>query len=1782
MCLNLTACLRFENLKKDLKIVLFSFLLIFFFNIESYSQNTWQAQVTTAGSTNRKFYLQRNDGTALSPQWKNVDSITTTSATQTTAARDYSSYIISANDFRIRPTNDPATNLTTGVFYDFTPNVSATFQTGAVTKTFTATDAGGNGNNRFVEGFVKKNGYGVAGVTMLFMIPYISESDTRTTEDDGFYRFSHNNVGAGWTSFGLAFLPTGITDIASPNSRTRAQDQSGTGQDFDLFTPVDIAVVTGKVVGGFRAPANLSGIQVTISGGGKNYLTTTDASGNYSYNVLKNVNYRISGSKAGFTVDTSTRATIYVTTDTSFGYMTATPIDIVISGNLTTILPNPGVTMVLSGTYAHGGAALSVDSATVTSSTVNGSYSFTIPKGAFGLWVVTPKSTAGGGKGYSFNPTYKSVSSPTTTPITGQDFDVSKKIIKISGTVKDYFPNPDLNLQGISVQLWDDSPTRVLVQQSYTNSSGEYEMWANARSGYRIKPISTNTGYLFVDTTSLINLANYNTVLDYIDFTPATLVSDTPNQNFSGRLQHYDVIGKVLNSSDSGLSGYVINLKGVNPYGDSLKINSDSSNASGQYTITGIPGRGNYKTSPSSTPSGGMFVPIDREYTNLCQSYTPALTPTLPQNFKLYSSDAILINGKVVLAGTATGLANALITIKEGASVWNTTFSDGSGNYSFPAKSGSTYSVTAQKDGYSITSTGGNPQSTGVVTDPITLPNFEATFIMAVPLPISPLNNAIVSLRPMLLWNLSSGAQSYDVEAYEGSFAGTKVILAGSTDIPYTQTYFNMPSGALSSGVHYVWRVRANTASGSSDWSNTAYTSTDASFTTSPSIPLLKNPVNATTGYPTNVTFEWYPVGGATEYILQYSKDPNFVTKIERTHLTSTSQYETGLEMNAIYFWRVKVQSPVESGWSDSWYFDVGGSFTWDPASLDFKDVVVNRTKFLNVTLYNNASSPVTIPGVEFTNVNFSSIATSQTPIVVPAYSSRVITVNFSPITAGTKTGVLNIYHNVSSLLSNPIAIPLVGNAVSSLAGIEYPLELDFGTVALYSGIMEKTIVIRNLSDDPADMVTLNSNFFETMNTVFQVRTGFPIFISPNSSVVIVVRFDPQKLGTFENNLHIINTSRNAPDAKILVKGKVVDGNLIVIPPSLDFGQTTAQIPSKVDTVYAINKSVLPITIFKKAITGDTVSFQFVQSIGRITLQPDQVDTILIKFEPFSDGRKNGMLDITCSDAISSKRYVPLTGIAGDNAVIAISPAEIDFGDMIIGQVKDTTVVIRNIGNINLLVKSMSIDGNDKDMFSFLGRVENKVLSPWSDSIIVTITATAKTINRKQAYLNVYSSDRNNPAFPISIKANVLSPVFWKNVDKIVWDTVAAMNCVDTVFKIGNIGNSNLHISKYFIDGPSASDFRVVNLSYPFDLKPGDIKEVMVNYCPKSTGVKYARLAFQCNDPVNPEPSVIFRSTTILLSPELVVDTLIDFGKVSVDDFSRREFVMQNISKYADLVVDSIKITFVQYQPFSYIVDEFPFTVERSGNIAIQLQFHPTTEIIKKYSVYMYIYYSNSSRSPARIRMIGEVIRPKAGLSLQSVLKFGKVPLDTTVTQTFLINNSGDGELIVNNIQRLGPDSLNFNVLTTFPIIVFPDTSQMVMVTFTPKTIGTKDAQLKIIWNDRTNDGIVDIWAEGIKKGSGVLSINNGEIPKKYNLSQNYPNPFNPSTCIKFSIMKSCNTTLKVFNVLGKEVTTLIDRYLEIGEYTINFDGSKFPSGVYYYRLQSGNYKEMKKMLFIK
>lgn len=205
--------------------------------------------------------------------------------------------------------------------------------------------------------------------------------------------------------------------------------------------------------------------------------------------------------------------------------------------------------------------------------------------------------------------------------------------------------------------------------------------------------------------------------------------------------------------------------------------------------------------------------------------------------------------------------------------------------------------------------------------------------------------------------------------------------------------------------------------------------------------------------------------------------------------------------------------------------------------------------------------------------------------------------------------------------------------------------------------------------------------------------------------------------------------------------------------------------------------------------------------------------------------------------------------------------------------------------------------------------------------------------------------------------------------------------------------------------------------------------------------------------------------------------------------------------------------------------------------------------------------------------------------------------IKSTITLVISTNlTSGNFKLRVMAVEKLitystPPGSNGETVFHTVFRRAYPNTTGIDC----PTTVGTYNYtytyKREAAWQDTSITTVVfvqnDVNKEVLNAGkgtfipTGITNLNN-EIPSQYKLEQNFPNPFNPTTRIRFELTKSGYTSLKIFDVMGRELSSLVSTNLQAGKYEYEFNASGLSSGVYFYELISGDFKAIKKLTLIK
>lgn len=207
------------------------------------------------------------------------------------------------------------------------------------------------------------------------------------------------------------------------------------------------------------------------------------------------------------------------------------------------------------------------------------------------------------------------------------------------------------------------------------------------------------------------------------------------------------------------------------------------------------------------------------------------------------------------------------------------------------------------------------------------------------------------------------------------------------------------------------------------------------------------------------------------------------------------------------------------------------------------------------------------------------------------------------------------------------------------------------------------------------------------------------------------------------------------------------------------------------------------------------------------------------------------------------------------------------------------------------------------------------------------------------------------------------------------------------------------------------------------------------------------------------------------------------------------------------------------------------------------------------------------------------ILRAKSSVSPQFLVEnrqilFPQTPIGTTAYDTITIKNIGNIPLIISNVSS----SNTIFAINPSSATIEPSGNKLFIVSFSPDSLNEYSGNLIFVHNgDPSTDTI-------FVSGQGVTTVELSEpgIPQNFYLYQNYPNPFNPVTSIRFDLPKESHVEIKVFNIIGQKVATLVNTELKAGYHKIEWDASKLPSGIYFYQFLSENIKLIKKGVLAK
>ena len=197
-----------------------------------------------------------------------------------------------------------------------------------------------------------------------------------------------------------------------------------------------------------------------------------------------------------------------------------------------------------------------------------------------------------------------------------------------------------------------------------------------------------------------------------------------------------------------------------------------------------------------------------------------------------------------------------------------------------------------------------------------------------------------------------------------------------------------------------------------------------------------------------------------------------------------------------------------------------------------------------------------------------------------------------------------------------------------------------------------------------------------------------------------------------------------------------------------------------------------------------------------------------------------------------------------------------------------------------------------------------------------------------------------------------------------------------------------------------------------------------------------------------------------------------------------------------------------------------------------------------------------------------------------NAISFPQIPIEN---KDYTISNLS-GSYYVHSVTHPSSNTISINIALINGSGTTINETPLDIATINFTKIKSDDINVQPVIMQFFSPSSATMWKVGTWNDKSITtSVNqNKNTPSKFEILQNYPNPFNPSTTIKYHIPEAGMVTIKVYNILGQEVATLVNEMKNSGSYEVNFNANNLASGTYVYRLQAGAFVQSKKMLLLK
>jgi hypothetical protein len=500
---------------------------------------------------------------------------------------------------------------------------------------------------------------------------------------------------------------------------------------------------------------------------------------------------------------------------------------------------------------------------------------------------------------------------------------------------------------------------------------------------------------------------------------------------------------------------------------------------------------------------------------------------------------------------------------------------------------------------------------------------------------------------------------------------------------------------------------------------------------------------------------------------------------------------------------------------------------------------------------------------------------------------------------------------------------------------------------------------------------------------------------------------------------------------------------------------------------------------------------------GNIDLNPLFADTTTLTLSEFSPcidgGDPDPVFDDLCFPPSHGSSRNDMGTYGGPGACdwspmygytqLSVIPHSLNFGNVGVGRTAFDSISISNTGTFDLNVGPVRISGQNPT--NFIADTSSFTLKP--DSIKnLPISFSPDSADTFNAILSIFSNGGNDS---VNITGNGVVPEISVTPDSLHFGDVIVFSDSIMLLIVSNQGGDTLNVNTTEISGIDSLQFSIFSGHAPFSIPPGGNPDtIQIQFSPTSIGTKTANMQIISNDSDENRIDISLNGTGVV--PDIAIDPdTLNFDSVFVLIDTTLSVSVTNQGS-GNLIVNTTNIIGIDSAQFSITSGQAPFTILPGGNPhIIEIQLIPISYGV--INADLRIVSNDPNKNPIDIHLIAVGVASDISINPDS-LNFGNVLILQDSLMSISVSNTGNSTLDVDSTQIVGADSNQFSLITgQGSFTVPPDSSHIIEVKFSPTSVGTKMADLRITSNDPDETPLdVPLMGTGIQPGAPEIVVN--------------------------------------------------------------------------------------------